>query len=219
MRLLPIRLFIQGRSPTDRGANLPRLPQPDIPLFRRRRHPAAPRGLTALRPAVLFLATETGCPVQSRPSVRYMAAMSETKTLPSIESIREDFAFLDDWEDRYRYVIELGRDLPKISDDEHNDANKVQGCVSQVWLVTDAATGADPVITLRADSDAHIVRGLVAIMIALHSGKHASEILATDAEGTLRDLGLDEHLTPQRANGVRAMIQRIRREAESRLHG
>ncbi|MCB1424697.1 MAG: SufE family protein [Zhengella sp.] len=145
--------------------------------------------------------------------------MTGTKTLPSIDSIREDFSFLDDWEDRYRYVIDLGRELPPISDDEHNDANKVQGCVSQVWLVTDAGSGPDPVITLRADSDAHIVRGLVAIMIALHSGKHASEILATDAEGTLRELGLDEHLTPQRANGVRAMIQRIRKEAETRLEG
>ena len=148
-----------------------------------------------------------------------MPAMTGTKTLPSIDSIREDFSFLDDWEDRYRYVIDLGRELPPISDDEHNDANKVQGCVSQVWLVTDAGSGPDPVITLRADSDAHIVRGLVAIMIALHSGKHASEILATDAEGTLRELGLDEHLTPQRANGVRAMIQRIRKEAETRLEG
>lgn len=145
--------------------------------------------------------------------------MTGTKTLPSIDSIREDFSFLDDWEDRYRYVIDLGRELPPISDDEHNDANKVKGCVSQVWLVTDAGSGPDPVITLRADSDAHIVRGLVAIMIALHSGKHASEILATDAEGTLRELGLDEHLTPQRANGVRAMIQRIRKEAETRLEG
>ena len=138
---------------------------------------------------------------------------------PAFEEIAETFEFLDDWEDRYRYVIDLGRELPPISDDEHNDANKVQGCVSQVWLVTDAGSGPDPVITLRADSDAHIVRGLVAIMIALHSGKHASEILATDAEGTLRELGLDEHLTPQRANGVRAMIQRIRKEAETRLEG
>ncbi|MAW85637.1 MAG: cysteine desulfuration protein SufE [Phyllobacteriaceae bacterium] len=145
--------------------------------------------------------------------------MSETKTLPTIDSIREDFSFLDDWEERYRYVIDLGRELPPITEAEHSDANKVQGCVSQVWLVTDAGPGPDPVIDFRADSDAHIVRGLVAIMLALHSGKHASEILATDAEGTLRELGLDEHLTPQRANGVRAMIARIRREAESRMNG
>lgn len=151
--------------------------------------------------------------------VRYIPGMSETTNLPTIDSIREDFAFLDEWEDRYRYVIDLGRELPPISDAEHNDANKVQGCVSQVWLVTDAGPGPDPVMTFRADSDAHIVRGLVAIMIALHTGRRASEILATDAEGTLRDLGLDEHLTPQRANGVRAMIARIRREAESRLNG
>ncbi|MFP1631601.1 SufE family protein [Zhengella sp. ZM62] len=148
-----------------------------------------------------------------------MPDMSDTNSLPTIDSIREDFSFLDDWEERYRYVIDLGRELPPITDAEHNDANKVQGCVSQVWLVTDAGPGPDPVIGFRADSDAHIVRGLVAIMLALHSGKHASEILATDAEGTLRDLGLDEHLTPQRANGVRAMIARIRREAESRMNG
>ncbi|PHP65174.1 cysteine desulfuration protein SufE [Zhengella mangrovi] len=145
--------------------------------------------------------------------------MSETRTLPTIESIREDFSFLDDWEDRYRYVIDLGRELPAITEAEHSDTNKVKGCVSQVWLVTDAGDGADPVMTFRADSDAHIVRGLVAIMIALHTGKRASEILALDAEGTLRDLGLDEHLTPQRANGVRAMIARMRKEAESRLAG
>ena len=135
----------------------------------------------------------------------------------SIDDIIADFEFLDDWEDRYRYVIELGRELGPLPEGAHNAANKVQGCVSQVWLVTEAEEGEDPAIRLRGDSDAHIVRGLVAIVLALYSGKRASEILAIDAEAVLRKLGLDEHLTPQRANGLRAMIQRIRREAQAAL--
>ncbi len=135
----------------------------------------------------------------------------------AIETIRDDFAFLDDWEDRYRYVIELGGDLPAYPEDARDDAHRVQGCVSQVWLHTTRGTGDDPTLTFLGDSDAHIVRGLVAIMLALYSGRQASQILATDAEETLRTLGLDEHLTPQRANGLRSMVQRIRREAESAL--
>ena len=103
--------------------------------------------------------------------------------LPAIQDIVEDFALLDEWDDRYRYVIELGRQLPPLPDDAHTEANKVRGCASQVWLVThvkpDGAAG--PVLTFEGDSDAHIVRGLVAIVLALYSGKHAQEILATDA--------------------------------------
>lgn len=133
----------------------------------------------------------------------------------TIESIRDDFAFLDDWEDRYRYIIELGGSLTPYPEAARNDAHKVPGCVSQVWLVTDRGDGEDPVLTFLGDSDAHIVRGLVAIMLALFSGRRASEILSVDAEATLRELGLDEHLTPQRANGLRSMVQRIRREAEN----
>lgn len=132
-----------------------------------------------------------------------------------IDSIREDFSFLDDWEDRYRYIIELGAGLSPYPEAARDDAHKVPGCVSQVWLHTSFGAGADPVITFLGDSDAHIVRGLVAIVLALFSGRRASEILATDAEGALREFGLDEHLTPQRANGLRSMIQRIRREAEN----
>jgi cysteine desulfuration protein SufE len=133
----------------------------------------------------------------------------------TIDSIREDFSFLDDWEDRYRYIIELGAGLPDYPESARDDAHKVPGCVSQVWLHTSRGEGRDPVITYLGDSDAHIVRGLVAIVLALFSGHRASEILATDAEATLRELGLDEHLTPQRANGLRSMVQRIRREAEA----
>jgi cysteine desulfuration protein SufE len=137
--------------------------------------------------------------------------------MASIETIRDDFAVLDEWEDRYRYIIELGQDLPPFPEAARTDANKISGCVSQVWLDTRRGAGADPVIEFVGDSDAHIVRGLVAIMLALFSGRRASEILAVDAEATLRGLGLDEHLTPQRANGLRSMIRRIRREAETAL--
>ncbi|WP_309084155.1 SufE family protein [Chelativorans sp.] len=135
----------------------------------------------------------------------------------SIETIRDDFAFLDDWEERYRYIIELGNDVPAYPEAARNEAHKVRGCVSQVWLYTEIGEGPDPVITFRGDSDAHIVRGLVAIMLALFSGRRASEILATDAEETMRTLGLDEHLTPQRANGLRAMVRRMKEEASAAM--
>jgi cysteine desulfuration protein SufE len=135
----------------------------------------------------------------------------------NFDTIRDDFAFLDDWEDRYRYIIELGGDLEPYPESARDDAHKVPGCVSQVWLHTARGTGDDPVLSFRADSDAHIVRGLVAIMIALHSGRTARQILATDAEAALRELGLDEHLTPQRSNGLRAMVKRIRAEAQGAL--
>ena len=130
---------------------------------------------------------------------------------------RDDFSLLDDWEDRYRYVIELGEALPPVPDQQRNAANKVPGCVSQVWLTTEHGSGANPVITFTGDSDAHIVRGLVAIMLALFSGQTASKILETDAEATLKTLGLDEHLSPQRANGLRSMVKRIKRDAEAAL--
>lgn len=135
----------------------------------------------------------------------------------SFDDIQADFEFLDDWEERYRYLIELGRDLDPLPDEAHNAENKVQGCVSQVWLQTKIGEGEDPAIEFLGDSDAHIVRGLVAVVLSLYSGKHASEIIAVEPESVLRKLGLDEHLTPQRANGLRAMIQRIRREAQVAL--
>ncbi len=135
----------------------------------------------------------------------------------SIQTIRDDFAFLDEWEDRYRYVIELGEALPDFPDSARTDAFKVPGCVSQVWLTTDIGPGDDPVVDFHGSSDAHIVRGLVAIMLALFSGRHASEIVSTEAEPTLRELGLDEHLSPQRANGLRSMVKRIKRDAQAAL--
>jgi cysteine desulfuration protein SufE len=133
----------------------------------------------------------------------------------TIQTILDDFSFLDEWEERYRYVIELGEALPEFPESERTAANKVQGCVSQVWLTTEYGAGSNPVITFRGDSDAHIVRGLVAIILALFSGKTASDILKTDAEATLKALGLDEHLSSQRANGLRSMVKRILRDAEA----
>lgn len=136
-----------------------------------------------------------------------------------IDDIIENFALLEEWDDRYRYVIELGRDLPPLAESAHSEANKVQGCASQVWLLThvkpDGAAG--PVLTFEGDSDAHIVRGLVAILIALYSGKGAREILATDAIALFDRIGLRENLTPQRSNGLRSMVERIRVEANAAL--
>ena len=140
----------------------------------------------------------------------YIGAMTAT-----IQTIRDDFALLDEWEDRYRYLIELGEALPPFPEAARTPANKVPGCVSQVWLTTATGPGLDPVLDFRGDSDAHIVRGLAAVMLALFSGRPASEILRTDAEATLKGLGLDEHLSPQRANGLRSMVKRIRRDAEA----
>ncbi len=136
----------------------------------------------------------------------------------TIDEIVDNFAFLDDWDDRYRYLIELGRTLDPLPEEAHNDANKVRGCASQVWLETSVRREGDgPVLDFRGDSDAHIVRGLVALVLALYSGKPAPEILATDAMDLFRTLGLSEHLTPQRSNGVRSMVERIRHDARAAL--
>jgi cysteine desulfuration protein SufE len=140
---------------------------------------------------------------------------SRDAMLPAIDEIVSNFDLLDDWEERYRYVIELGRMLEPLSEEAHNDANKVQGCASQVWIETrlDASNG-KPVLHLVGDSDAHIVRGLVALMISLYNGKTPEEALSTDALALFKELGLAEHLTPQRSNGVRSMVERIRRDAQ-----
>jgi cysteine desulfuration protein SufE len=139
--------------------------------------------------------------------------------MSAIDDIIENFTLLDQWDDRYRYVIELGRELPALPESKQTEANKVRGCASQVWLVTHVKSGgiADPVLTFEGDSDAHIVRGLVAILIALYSGKPAKEILATDAIALFDRLGLRDGLTPQRSNGVRSMVERVRAEANAAL--
>lgn len=132
----------------------------------------------------------------------------------------EDFELLDSWDDRYRYVIELGRRLPELPEADHIDANKVQGCASQVWLTSakkPAQNGGGPVIEFQGDSDAHIVKGLIAILFALYSGETAQKILDTDANAVFRQLGLGEHHTPQRSNGFRSMVERMRRDAQEAL--
>ena len=138
--------------------------------------------------------------------------------LPTIDEIVSNFELLDEWEERYRYLIELGRLMEPLPDEAYNDVNKVQGCASQVWLQTDLdSSDGEPVLHLRGDSDAHIVRGLVALLISLYSGRTASEALSTDALALFKELGLSEHLTPQRSNGVRSMVERIRRDAQMAL--
>lgn len=129
----------------------------------------------------------------------------------TLDTIRSDFAFLDDWEDRYRYVIELGRALPPLPEAARTEANKVRGCASQVWLATEVngATAGAARLSFKGDSDAHIVRGLIAILFAIYSGRCADEIVRIDAEGVFRRLGLAEHLTPQRSNGFASMVERI----------
>ena len=133
----------------------------------------------------------------------------------SIEAIIEDFSLLDDWEDRYRYVIELGRELPPLPEAERTEANKVRGCASQVWLASERRGNGKPVLAFRGDSDALIVRGLIAILLHIYSGRSPEEIAALDAEATFSALGLRDHLTSQRANGLSAMVARIRSDARA----
>jgi cysteine desulfuration protein SufE len=136
-----------------------------------------------------------------------------------IDDIIGNFELLEEWEDRYRYLIELGRTLEPLPKEAYTDENKVRGCASQVWLETTRgqdAAGA-PTLAFRGDSDAHIVRGLVALVLALYSGRRAQEIVETDAAPLFKQLGLAEHLTPQRANGLRSRVERIKREASAAL--
>jgi cysteine desulfuration protein SufE len=125
----------------------------------------------------------------------------------TIVEILDTFEFLEDWEDKYRYIIDLGRKLPPLAESEMTEDYKVRGCQSQVWLVPEKRD--DGRIYLRGDSDAHIVKGLVAIMLLIFSGKTAEEIKATDARAILDQLGLASHLSPLRANGLFAMVERI----------
>jgi cysteine desulfuration protein SufE len=139
-------------------------------------------------------------------------------TAPDIDDIIENFTLLEEWDDRYRYVIELGRGLPPLADPDRNDANKVQGCTSQVWLATTVEhSDGGPVLDFIGDSDAHIVRGLVAILLAMVSGRRAQDILAADPIALFEKLGLREHLTPQRSNGFRGMVSRIKADAQAAL--
>lgn len=140
-------------------------------------------------------------------------------TVTPIDEIVDNFSLLEEWDDRYRYVIELGRGLSPLSERDRCEANKVQGCASQVWLATTVRPNgsAGPVLTFSGDSDAHIVRGLIAILFAMFSGKHARDILSADAIAMFERLGLREHLTPQRSNGFRSMVERVRSDARAAL--
>jgi cysteine desulfuration protein SufE len=137
----------------------------------------------------------------------------------TIDEIIENFSLLEEWDDRYRYVIELGRSLAPLPEATRTESNKVQGCASQVWLATMVRPGgaAGPVLNFVGDSDSHLVRGLIAILLALYSEKPAREILSTDALVLFDRLGLREHLTPQRSNGFRSMVERIRSDARAAL--
>ncbi|GJL97399.1 MAG: cysteine desufuration protein SufE [Hyphobacterium sp.] len=132
-------------------------------------------------------------------------------TQQEINELVEEFSFLGDWEERYRYLIDLGQALPPLHENEKTDLNKVKGCTSRVWLHIDPPENGK--FVFRADSDAHIVKGLAALLVRLYSGRVAEDIADIDAREILARIGLSEHLSPQRSNGLNAMISRIRREA------
>ncbi len=131
----------------------------------------------------------------------------------TLDDLAEEFDLLGDWEERYRYVIELGGDLAPLSDAERSEANKVRGCASQVWLVTEPQ--GDGTVRFRGDSDAHIVRGLIAILLRLFSDRRPAEIISFDIKAAFQRLGLAGALSTQRSNGLAAMAQRIGRDAEA----
>jgi cysteine desulfuration protein SufE len=135
-----------------------------------------------------------------------------------LDELKADFELLDDWEDRYRHVIELGKDLPDLPVADHTAENKVRGCASQVWITARATGGDNPVLHFAGDSDALIVKGLIAIAFMIYSGKPARDILAIDAKPILNELGLASHLTQQRSNGFASMIERIKADARRALH-
>jgi len=137
----------------------------------------------------------------------------------NVQELLDDFEFLDDWEDRYRYVIELGRQLAPLAPEDKTPANKVNGCASQVWLATkiNSSPAHKPVLTFIGDSDAHIVRGLISILFIIFSGKPADEIASLDVKKIFNQIGLDEHLSPQRSNGLISMVARIKSDAQKAL--
>ncbi len=140
--------------------------------------------------------------------------MAESMT-EELDELAGEFDLVGDWEERYRYVIDLGRELEPLTDAERSDVNKVRGCASQVWLVTERRD--DGTLAFRGDSDAHIVRGLIAVLLRLYSGRAPAEILAFDAKASFETLGLSGALSAQRSNGLASMVARIRRDAESAI--
>ena len=153
------------------------------------------------------------------PSATYVRScinFSQGDCLPNISDITADFSLLDDWEDRYRYLIELGRSLPPLPEALRTDANKVRGCASQVWLATSLKRAdGQREFGFVADSDAHIVRGLIAILAAIYNGRNIDAAVSLDPHPVFAKLGLNEHLTPQRSNGLASMVARIRADASA----
>lgn len=139
--------------------------------------------------------------------------MSAESIDAAIDEIAEEFAFFSDWEERYAHIIDLAKALPPLSDAERNEANKVRGCASQVWLVAERHDEAPDSLFFRGDSDAHLVRGLVAVLLRIFSGRTPAEILSVDPRAAFEKLGLKDALTQQRSNGLFSMMERIRREA------
>ncbi len=137
--------------------------------------------------------------------------------MAGIDDIIEDFELLEEWEDRYRYVIDMGKDLEPLPDALRTDATKVQGCVSQVWLHSKLTGDGPQRLVFQGDSDAHIVRGLIAVLFRLYSDKTPEEILAVDPMATLSQLDLDAHLSPQRSNGLHSMIKRVQHDARQAI--
>ena len=135
----------------------------------------------------------------------------------TLEKIISDFEFIEEWEDRYRYVIDLGDQLEPYPEELKTPETKVQGCVSQVWLTSELKNEENKII-LSGDSDAHIVRGLMAIVFTIFSGKSPEEILKIDVQSIFKTLGLNEHISPQRSNGLNAMVKRIQSDAQHALN-
>lgn len=140
--------------------------------------------------------------------------MSQSDINTDIQDLVDEFDLMGDWEERYRYLIELGRALPELSPDEQVDANKVKGCASQVWMILEDK---DDHLILRGDSDAHIVKGLIALLIRLYSGRTPEEAMSINPRAVLEKIELADNLSPQRSNGLAAMITRIREESSVRL--
>ena len=132
-----------------------------------------------------------------------------------LDELADTFEMLGDWEERYRYLIDLGRQLPALSAEEHNEANKVRGCMSQVWMTAETEAGPPVRLRFRGDSDAHIVKGLIAVLFMLYSDKTPQQILATDIGSAFTRLGLESHLSMNRRNGFYAMVERIRGMAQA----
>ncbi len=136
--------------------------------------------------------------------------MSEAAADPRVEELIDNFTFLDDWEDRFRYLIDLGRKLEPMDESLKTEETKVRGCTSQVWIVDEIKPGTPPTLHFVADSDAHIVKGLIAVLLSIYDGRTPEEILGVDIRQVIGQLGFEQHLSPNRANGLFSMVERIR---------